>query len=63
MHPKDEDKIASSVDPDKNAPSGSTLFAQIYLSENRIITLFPSPGEVIGGQMGRRIYIRERNNR
>ena len=37
--PKDADGIANSVDPDQTAPlgavwSGSTLFAQPYLSEN-----------------------------
>ena len=36
MHPKDVDGMANSVDPDQTAPlgSGSTLFAQAYLSEN-----------------------------
>ena len=39
MHPKDAARIANSVDPDQTAPlgavwSGSTLFAQTYLSEN-----------------------------
>ena len=38
MHPKDAEGIANSVDPDQTAPgavwSGSTLFAQTYLSEN-----------------------------
>ena len=40
MCPKDVDGIAYSVDPDQTAPplgavwSGSTLFAQTYLSEN-----------------------------
>ena len=42
MHSKDADKIANSVDPDQTAPlgalgavwSGSTLFAQTYLSKN-----------------------------
>ena len=39
MCPKDVDGIANSVDPDQTAPlgavwSGSTLFAQTYLSEN-----------------------------
>ena len=39
MCPKDVDRIANSVDPDQTAPlgtvwSGSTLFAQTYLSEN-----------------------------
>ena len=39
MHPEDVDGIANSVDPDQTAPlravwSGSTLFAQAYLSEN-----------------------------
>ena len=37
--PKDADRMANSVDPDQTAPlgavwSGSTLFAQVYLSEN-----------------------------
>ena len=44
MHPKDADEMANSVDPDHTAPvgavwSGSTLFAQTYLSENRIIAV------------------------
>ena len=36
MRPKDADRIANSVDPDQTALvwSGSTLFAQAYLSEN-----------------------------
>ena len=39
MCPKDVDGIANNVDPDQTAPvgavwSGSTLFAQTYLSEN-----------------------------
>ena len=38
MHPKDADGIANSVDPDQTAPlavlSGSTLFAEAYLSIN-----------------------------
>ena len=38
MSPKDEDGMAISVDTDQTAPgavwSGSTLFAQAYLSEN-----------------------------
>ena len=39
MLPKDAKVIANSVDPDQSAPlgavwSGSTLFAQAYLSEN-----------------------------
>ena len=39
MHPKDEEGLANSVDPDQTAPlgavwSGSTLFAQTCLSEN-----------------------------
>ena len=39
MHPKDEEGIANSVDPDQTAPlravwSGSALFAQTWLSEN-----------------------------
>ena len=39
MHPKDAEGIANSVDPDQTAPlgvvwSGSTLFAQTYLSKN-----------------------------
>ena len=39
MHPKDEEGIANSVDPDQTAPlgvvsSGSALFAQACLSEN-----------------------------
>ena len=38
MHSKDADGIANSVDPDQTALgavwSESTLFAQIYLSEN-----------------------------
>ena len=39
MGPKDSDGMANSVDPDQTAPlgavwSGSTLFAQICLSEN-----------------------------
>ena len=39
MRPKDADGMANSVDPDQTAPlgavwSGSTLFAQNYLSEN-----------------------------
>ena len=39
MCPKDAAGIANSVDPDQTAPvgavwSGSTLFAQTYLSEN-----------------------------
>ena len=38
MHPKDADVIANSVGPDQTAPvgavwSGSTPFAQIYLSQ------------------------------
>ena len=43
MHPKDAAGILNSVDPDQTAPlgavwSGSTLFAQAYLSEKlRII--------------------------
>ena len=42
MCPKDADRIANSVDSDQTAPlgvvrSGSALFAQTYLSENRII--------------------------
>ena len=39
MHPNDADRMANSVDPDQTAPlgavwSGSTLFAQAFLSEN-----------------------------
>ena len=34
MCPKDVDGIANSGDPDQTAWSGSTLFAQTYLSEN-----------------------------
>ena len=39
MSPKDEDGMANSADPDQTAPlgsvwSGSTLFAQAYLSKN-----------------------------
>ena len=39
ISPNDADGMANSVDPDQAAPlgavwSGSTLFAQIYLSEN-----------------------------
>ena len=39
MSPNDADGMANSVDPDQTAPlgavwSGSTLFAQAYLSEN-----------------------------
>ena len=39
MHPNDADEMANSVNPDQTAPvgavwSGSTLFAQTYLSEN-----------------------------
>ena len=39
MSPKDADGIANSVDPDQTAPlravwSGSSLFAQAYLSQN-----------------------------
>ena len=41
MHLKDAARIANSVDPDQTAPvirgavwSGSTLFAETYLSEN-----------------------------
>ena len=39
MRHKDADGVANSVDPDQTAPlgavwSGSTLFAQAYLSEN-----------------------------
>ena len=42
MHPKDADEMANSVDPDQTAPtaplgavwSGSTMFAQAYLSDN-----------------------------
>ena len=39
MSPKDADRMANSVDPDQTAPlgavwSGSTLFAQAYLSKN-----------------------------
>ena len=38
MHPKDADRMATSVNPDQTATlavcSGSTLFAQTYLSEN-----------------------------
>ena len=39
MSPNIADSIANSVDPDQTAPlgavwSGSTLFAQTYLSEN-----------------------------
>ena len=33
MDPKDEGRMANSVDPDQTAP-GSTLFAQTFLSEN-----------------------------
>ena len=33
MRPKDAEGIANSVDPDQTS-SGSTLFAQTYLSEN-----------------------------
>ena len=44
MSPNDADGMANSVDPDQTAPlvavwSGSALFAQAYLSENRIITV------------------------
>ena len=44
MSPNDADGMANSVDPDQTAPlgavwSGSALFAQTYLSENRIITV------------------------
>ena len=51
MHPKDEEGIANSVDPDPTAPLGavgsrSALFAQTCLSENlgslRYAMLFPS---------------------
>ena len=40
MSPKDVGRMANSEDPDQTAPtwSGSTLFAQAYLSE-RIITV------------------------
>ena len=37
MHPKDADRMANSVDPDQTSGavwSGSTLFAQTYMSEN-----------------------------
>ena len=35
MRPKDADRMAHSIDPDQTAVwSGSTLFAQAYLSEN-----------------------------
>ena len=39
MGPKDADRMANSVDPDQTAPlgavwSGTTLFAQTYLTEN-----------------------------
>ena len=39
MSPKDADGMANSVDPDQTAPIGtlwsaSTVFAQVYLSEN-----------------------------
>ena len=39
MSPNNADKMANSVDPDQTAPvgavwSGSTLFAQAYLSKN-----------------------------
>ena len=45
MVQKDADRMANSVDPDQIAPlgavgSGSTLFAQPGLSENRIITVY-----------------------
>ena len=44
MRPKDAEGIANSVDPDQTAPlgavwSGSALFAQAYLSENRIFAV------------------------
>ena len=41
MSPNDADGMANSVDPDQTAPLGygSALFAQAYLSENRIITV------------------------
>ena len=49
MRPKDTDKMANSVDPDQTAPlavrSGSTLFAQKWLSENLIITRRPLPNK------------------
>ena len=39
MGPKDAHRMANNVDPDQTAPlgavwSGSTLFDQVYLSEN-----------------------------
>ena len=43
MSPNDADGMANSVDPDQTAPlggavwSGSTLFAQTYLSENFMV--------------------------
>ena len=47
MSPNDADGMANSVDPDQTAPlgavwSGSTLFAQTYLSENLGSLLYPS---------------------
>ena len=44
MRPNDADWMANSVDPDQTAPlgavwSGSTLFAQAYLSYFKIITV------------------------
>ena len=47
VSPKDADGMANSVDTDQIVPlgavwSGSTLFAQIYLSQKlRIITVLP----------------------
>ena len=50
MSPKDADGMANSVDPDQTAPlvwSEFTLFAQAYLSQNRIITVFTVPSEFL----------------
>ena len=51
MHPKDEEGIANSVDPDQTAPggavwSGSALFAQTCVSENRNITVVCNLGDI-----------------
>ena len=48
ISPNDADGMANSVDPDQTAPLGaiwsrSALFAQAYLSENRIITVLFHP--------------------
>ena len=47
MSPNDADGMASSVDSDQTARSGSALFAQAYLSENLGLLRYPGSVTVI----------------